>query len=124
MLTQLLAVGCGGFLGAVSRFLLSAWTVKLVGDKLPWGTLVVNVLGCLLIGAAAQLALTRPWMTPTWRLIVISGFLGSLTTFSTFGYETLALAEAGRFRDAALSVLLNMLLGLGAVALGRAVIHP
>lgn len=122
-LIKLLAVGCGGFFGAISRYLLSAWVLRLTGDRFPWGTLAVNVLGCFLIGVLAQMALSREWLTPQWRLVLITGFLGSLTTFSTFGLETLMLLESGDLRGAVGNILLNVSVGLGAVILGRSLVQ-
>ncbi len=119
---KLLAVGCGGFLGAISRYLISSWVVRFSGQAFPWGTLVVNVLGCFIIGCLMQLAVLREWFSPEMRLVWIVGFLGSLTTFSTFGFETLALLEKGDLRGVFLSVGLNLILGLGAVVMGRQLI--
>lgn len=119
MLAQLLAVGCGGFLGAISRFLISGWAHRAYGGLFPIGTFLVNVLGCLLIGSLMTLVETREWFTPPMRLLLITGFLGSLTTFSTFGYETFDLMTVGRFKLASAYVAANVFLGLGALWLSR-----
>ncbi len=119
---KLLAVGLGGFVGAIARYLLTLWLIKVAGRAFPWGTLLVNVLGCLLIGLLMQLALSRPWFSAPLRLLLVTGFLGSLTTFSTFSFETLDLVDRGAWWLAAGNVLLNLVLGLAAVLAGRALV--
>lgn len=115
---QLLAIGTGGAAGAVSRYLLSAFIERRFAEFPPAGTLVVNVLGCLLIGILAGIVLSVPEF-PIWvRATLITGFLGSLTTFSTFGYQTLVLLEKGQVVAALGNVLANVLIGLAAVSLG------
>lgn len=116
---EILIVGCGGFLGAVARFLLGGWVQQWSGARFPAGTFVVNLLGCFAIGAFMATAQER-LVAPETRLFVTLGFLGSFTTFSTFGYETLALLRAGDVGRAALNVAGQVVLGLLAVALGAA----
>jgi CrcB protein len=116
--SQLLVVGCGGFLGAVARYSLSGYLERRMGAGLPLGTLGVNVLGCLLIGILMALIASRESFSPELRLLLSTGFLGSLTTFSTFGFETIELLRAGDMRLALLSVALNLVLGLLAVLSG------
>ncbi|MCA9265316.1 MAG: CrcB family protein, partial [Planctomycetales bacterium] len=91
MKPSILLLGIAGFgaLGAVTRFLLSAWINRLLPTTLPWGTLVVNVLGCLLIGFLVEWDLRSEYFPSHWRVMVGAGFLGALTTFSTFGHETI-----------------------------------
>ena len=106
-----LAVAVGGALGAVVRQLTS---VSLAGrGRIPWGVLVVNVVGSFVAG----LALGMP-LDPTGQLVVLTGFCGGLTTFSTLSVETLQLILDGKRRAAAVSVVLNLLLGLAAVLAG------
>ncbi|QDT36514.1 fluoride efflux transporter CrcB [Stratiformator vulcanicus] len=115
----LLAVGFGGAVGAIARFLVSLWARRLFPDYAPLGTLLVNVVGCLLIGYLGTLAM-RSQLSPELKLLLVTGGLGSLTTFSTFGYETLEyVTDFKRWDLAALNVALNLLLGLAAVAAGR-----
>ena len=91
---QMLLVGCGGFVGAVLRFLLSSWTHRISGvEQFPVGTLAVNVTGCLAIGLIAGLAETRDFLHPEARLVIVVGLLGGFTTYSAFAYDTLALAQ-------------------------------
>jgi fluoride exporter len=113
-ISTLLAVAGGGAIGAVARYLLSSWAVR----KFPMGTLVVNVAGCLLIGLVVGSVQERNWLTPVWRHFLIAGFCGGLTTFSTFGYQSIELAQEGKLGLAGLNVAGNLLLGFAAVAVG------
>ncbi len=120
---ELLIVGAGGFLGAISRYWLSGWVHRWAGIGFPWGTLVVNTVGCLAIGALMALLETRVFVSPETRLFLGIGILGSLTTFSTFGYETLELARRSEFSLAAANAAGSLLLGLGAVVVGRVLVR-
>jgi CrcB protein len=114
-------VGAGGGLGAMARYGLSGVAHGLGGDRaLPLGTLTVNVLGCFAIGALAYLAGSRGVLGAEWRLLLITGFLGGFTTFSTFGNETLNLILSGDFWPAFGNMSLHVALGLAAVWAGRA----
>ena len=115
---KLLVVGAGGFLGAIARYGLSGWAQRLVSGSFPLGTLVVNLVGCFGIGVVMSLVQERQLFTPQVRLLLMTGFLGALTTFSTFGYETLELLRGGETRWAVVSVGLNVVLGIAAVAVG------
>ena len=84
---RILLVGCGGFIGAVLRYLVSVGTLRLLGTPL-YGTLVVNVVGCLLIGFLGGLAEERQYLGPQVRLFLFVGLLGGFTTFSSVAYET------------------------------------
>ncbi|MCA8999543.1 MAG: fluoride efflux transporter CrcB [Planctomycetaceae bacterium] len=109
-----LAVGCGGFVGATLRYALSGWMIRLF----PMGTLAANLLGCLLIGFLSALSLKSGWPTPHWRAFLIAGMLGSLTTFSTFAYQTIELAKLENPGLASLNLLLNLVLGVVLVWIG------
>ena len=119
MITTLLAVGLGGFIGAIMRYLVTYHTSRLVSFTHPIGTLIVNVTGCFAIGVLTILFERAPNIHPHLRLFLAVGLLGALTTFSTFGAETINLAKNNSFSMAALNVLANMSLGLVAVVLGR-----
>ncbi len=119
-LKTLLAIGCGGFLGAVARYLVSFWIYRAFKPVFPYGTLAVNLVGCLAIGVLATLIETREAFSPTVRLILITGFLGSLTTFSTFGFETVELIRVESYGLALANIAVNVLLGIAAVLAGRA----
>ena len=116
---NILAVAAGGSVGAVARYLLTLGVQRMVPAKLAAaGTLFVNVLGCLLIGIMMALV-ERETVSPTVKLIVVTGLLGSLTTFSTFGFETVELARGGRTNAAIMNVVLNLAIGLPFVLLGK-----
>lgn len=116
---NLLLVGLGGAIGACARYLLGGWVMRLMHEpRFPWGTLVVNVLGCLLIGWLAGLMVDRGLFGPSFRLLVLIGILGGFTTFSSFGLETWTLLQDHEFGGAMLNAALQLGLGLGAVVLG------
>ena len=123
----LFAVGCGGFLGAIARYLLGGWlqSFAISGTTrtaaFPWGTLAVNVLGCLVIGLFAG-QITR--VPETWRLFLVTGLLGGLTTFSTFGIDSVQLARGEMPLLGLANVAAHLVLGLGAVALGMFLTRP
>uniref|UniRef100_UPI004056BFE0 fluoride efflux transporter CrcB n=1 Tax=Candidatus Electronema sp. TaxID=2698783 RepID=UPI004056BFE0 len=120
MLLRLALIGAGGFAGAVLRFLVSSWAQTRSGSIVfPFGTLSVNLLGCLLIGLLSALAENRSMFSAETRSFWIIGGLGAFTTFSTFGNETLNLLRAGRLELALLNVGLQVLLGVVLVWLGR-----
>ena len=115
-LLQFLYVGIGGFFGAGLRFALGTWIHRALPHALfPYGTLAVNVIGCLLIGFFA--AYRQP-LEPGVRLFLMVGLLGGFTTFSTFALETLALTHNGQNMLAFSNVATKLLLGLGAAWAG------
>jgi CrcB protein len=119
---KILLVLLGGSIGALSRYGVSLLAVKLFGVKFPWGTLIVNLSGCFLIGLAFAWG-ERGFniMTPSVRLFFITGYLGALTTFSTFGLETMTALQEGRYLVAAGNILANNIIGITLVFLGMAV---
>lgn len=110
-------VALGGAVGAASRFAVAQWAGARWGGTFPWGTLAVNLTGSLAIGLVLTLLLARG-ADPTYRLLLVTGFLGGYTTFSALTFETLALLEARRWEAAALYVGGSVGLGLLATALG------
>ena len=104
---NILLVVAGGSMGAAARYGVTLAAAKLVGTGFPWGTLAVNWGGCLLIGLASGLAGHSPLMGPPERLFFVTGFLGALTTFSTYAVETVNAAKAGRPGAALVNVLLH-----------------
>lgn len=113
----LLYIAVGGAAGALARYGLGGWVQDRAGFGFPWGTLVVNVLGCLLIGFALRYV-EAARMSAEVRAFVGVGVLGAFTTFSTFGYETVALLEEGAWGRAAGYTFGSLLLGVAAVFVG------
>ena len=118
MYTQALAfVGAGGAVGAILRYAVSLAVHRHLGDAFPWGTLVVNVSGCLCIGVAWAIVEELPTSQEA-RLFFVTGILGAVTTFSTFGLETIQLISDGRLASGLANVVGSNLAGLVAVGLG------
>jgi CrcB protein len=116
---QLLAVGMGGFVGAIARYLMANVVQRQAGGLFPMGTFVVNMVGCLLIGLLFALIEGRQSLSPNVRLFLFIGLLGSFTTFSTLGQETLDLMRTGELRLALWNMVGSAFVGIGAVSLGR-----
>jgi CrcB protein len=118
-LANVLLVGSGGFIGSVLRYVVGGFVHRLVpAASLPYGTLAVNVLGCFVIGFLGGVAEARQAIGPGLRLFVFIGILGGFTTFSTFGYETLALVRDGAHLEAGVNVVATVALCLVAVWAG------
>lgn len=115
---RIILIGLFGGAGAISRYLVTMAAVYWFGTAFPVGTLVVNVVGCFLFGVLFHFAQTTSLLSDEWLHGLGVGFLGGLTTFSTFGYETYARLENSMWRAAAANVLLNVILGLLAVWAG------
>ena len=117
---KLFLVGIGGFVGSISRYLAGGLVHKLLDQPyFPFGTLTVNVLGCLLIGFLNGIADTRQLFSPEVRMLIFVGFLGGFTTFSTFGYESFGFLRDGQLGYTAANIVLNVVLGLIAVLIGH-----
>ena len=116
----LLYVALGGAAGAVARYGLGGWVQGLAGFGFPWGTLVVNLVGSLLIGFAVRY-LEAVHLAPDLRALVTIGLLGAFTTFSTFTLETVTLLEDGAWGRAGAYAFGSLFLGLAAVYVGMTV---
>jgi len=110
-MTHILAVAAGGAAGSVLRYLASRW-VPADGSSFPWNTLLVNVVGCGLLGLFIGAADSRMTVSPEIRSMVSIGLLGGFTTFSTFGHQTVLLWQDGRMLAAAANVALSVCTGL------------
>ena len=118
-MVNMLFVGIGGFLGAITRYSVALWIGQKWGRTFPFGTFVVNITGCLLIGFLMPLLTERLLVNPQLRLLLTVGFLGAYTTFSTFAYETGALLQDGEWLFTVLNVVLSVLVGFVALKLGE-----
>ncbi|MET0005338.1 MAG: fluoride efflux transporter CrcB [Candidatus Thiodiazotropha sp.] len=108
-MNQLIAIASGGAVGALFRFWVSSGIYSLLGRGFPYGTLVVNVLGSLVMGFLYVLLLERTTVSPEMRGALLIGFLGAFTTFSTFSIETLNLLEQAEFLKAGLNILVSVI---------------
>ena len=111
-------VALGGALGACSRYWVSAWVYERYASSFPWGTLAVNVVGSFLFGVLYILIFSLEAMKEPLRLLVLVGFLGAFTTFSTFSFETIRLLESGEWWMAFTNVMSSTLLCLAGLWLG------
>lgn len=115
-----LLVALGGGVGAATRYLVSMLAADRLGTDFPYGTLIVNVVGSFIIGAFMVTATERLLLDPYWRLLVIVGFVGGMTTFSSFSYETFKLGEDAGVYMMFYNILANLILGFLVVWLGMA----
>ena len=116
-------MGVGGFLGSIARYLIGGLVQERTGAAFPFGTLAVNLIGCLLIGGVSELSEARSFLSPDTRALVIIGVLGGFTTFSAFGNETLNLLRDREWGFGAANVAAHIVLAIGAVWLGRTAAH-
>jgi CrcB protein len=117
-MNQILAIASGGAVGAVLRYGVSNGIHAFAGRGFPYGTLTVNVLGCLVMGFLFVWLLDRLSNDLTLRAFLLIGLLGAFTTFSTFSIETLNLIESGQLAKALVNVLVSVVLCIAAAALG------
>jgi len=118
---NLVYIGVGGFLGAIARHWLAGRAQELSGSiGFPYGTLAVNLAGCFVLGVLSYLIDARGLFNPETRALLVVGLLGAFTTFSTFSSETLNLLTSGESMRALANVGVSVVLGVGAVWLGRA----
>jgi CrcB protein len=117
-MAKLLIIGLGGFLGAVSRYVISDWAAQKWGAAFPYGTLIINLAGSFLLGLFLTLATERLLVDPRLRLFLATGFLGAFTTFSTFTYESVELVLNGGRWLGTINLAGSVLLGAGMALLG------
>jgi CrcB protein len=116
-----IVIGTGSFIGGVLRFLLSQFVQSKFLSAFPYGTLTVNITGCLLIGLVFGLV-DRGNITQEWRMFLATGLLGGFTTFSAFSNETIAMLRDGQFIYAATYVAASVVMGLAATFIGITII--
>ena len=121
MWKELALLAVTGALGTVSRFGMTRIVQHVCGDWFPWGTFAVNALGCFLFGVVWMLAEDRMLISGQTRFIVLTGFMGAFTTFSTFAFETNALLRDAQWWQAAANLLGQNVVGIACVFLGLAV---
>ncbi len=120
----LLLIALGSALGGVARNGLTGWVTQRAGETFPWGTLAVNVLGSLVVGALAALGDSPRWgLSAEARQFLLIGVLGGFTTFSAFSLQTLRLVQDGDWARAVGNALLSVALGLAAAAAGYRVLR-
>lgn len=117
VLKKILFLGIGGFAGSNARYWISLLMLKITGGHFPVGTLIVNSIGCLMLGLLAGSSTARN-IPPELKLLIGTGFLGALTTFSTFSFETIELFQKSSPLEALLNTGLNLGIGFAAAALG------
>lgn len=122
-MSKLLWIAAGGALGALLRYGVAGLAHRLLGPTFPWGTLAANLIGCFLIGFLWASA-DRMALSPNIRLFVFTGAIGALTTFSTYGLESIHLLREGEIALGAANIILSNVLGLALVAAGFACAHP
>ena len=115
MIKNILLVGLGGGVGSIARYACQKWFAENVQHPFPWGTFVVNILGCFLIGLIYAIAEKTTLFTPQIRLLLITGICGGFTTFSAFAFENMGLMRSG-------DILYLLLYSIGSVVLGIAAV--
>jgi fluoride exporter len=113
-----LAISLGAIVGANARYLISRFTAKTFNPSFPYGTLVINVAGSFLAGFFMIWATERVLIDPRWRLLIVVGFCGGFTTFSSYAYESMAYFQQGQWTLMLTNVLANNLLCLAAAVAG------
>ena len=117
-MSKTILIGIAGLIGTLLRYWLSGFVARKSGETFPWGTLVVNILGCLIAGAVFHLTEERFLLNPTFRAVILIGLLGGFTTFSSYGLQTFTLLRDGAFGLATLNVVVSNVLGLFMVWIG------
>ncbi len=115
---DLVIVSIGAIVGANARWVISRYAARLLGPVFPYGTLIINIAGSLIVGFFIIWTSERVLVDPRWRLLIVVGFCGAFSTFSSYAFETMAYFEQGQWALMLANVLSNNLLCLGAVLAG------
>ena len=110
-----LSIAFGGALGSMARYWVGSTNANRMGTKFPYGTFVINITACVIIGFSLTFLGKRAGLNPAWRFLVPVGFIGAYSTFSTYEWETLSTIRSGAFLLAALYAVSSLILGLAAV---------
>jgi CrcB protein len=123
---NILFVALGGAIGSILRYLTATYSSKFFGTNFPYGTLIVNVAGAFIVMFFMTLYIEKFSMDPIWRLFIVVGFLGGLTTFSSFSYETITFFQTGEYWKGLSNILLNNVLtivaGIAGLYLARTMV--
>ena len=121
---DVLVISLGAIFGANARWMISRYLAKIIGPVFPYGTLVINVVGSFIVGFFVVWSTERALLDPRWRLLIVVGFCGAFTTFSSFAFETMAYFQQGQYALMMTNFVSNNLLclaaALGGMALARA----
>lgn len=115
---KFLWIALGGALGAIARYSVGVWVYERMGTRFPYGTLLINVTGCFLMGLVLVILDAHLDLSPGWRYAIPTGFIGAYTTFSTFEYETLHAMQSGQAGTAMLYFSASLVMGFLGVWLG------
>ena len=118
MWTKLILIAVAGTIGTLSRYWVSGLTYQVMGSRFAYGTLAVNVVGCLLFGLVWALSEERMAISVLTRTVILVGFMGAFTTFSTFAFETMNYVRDGQYLLAFMNITANCFLGFGAIVSG------
>ncbi len=113
-----LLIAAGGALGSIARYWVGSMIGSRMGTKFPYGTFVINITACIIIGFSLTYLGKRVELSPAWRILIPIGFVGAYSTFSTYEWETLSSLRAGAFALAALYAIGSLILGLAATWFG------
>ena len=119
-MNEILVISIGAILGANARWIISRYAARFISPVFPYGTLFINVSGSFIVGFFMIWATERVLIDPRWRLLVVVGFCGAFTTFSSFAFETMAYFEQGQYFLMLMNFVSNNLLCLGAALAGMA----
>ena len=119
-MNEILVISIGAILGANARWIISRYAARFISPVFPYGTLFINVSGSFIVGFFMIWATERVLIDPRWRLLVVVGFCGAFTTFSSFAFETMAYFEQGQYFLMLMNFVSNNLLCLGAALAGIA----
>jgi fluoride exporter len=127
-MAQILLIGFAGALGTLSRYFVGLWAGRVLGTGFPYGTLIVNLVGCFLIALVYQLAMSTTLISATARMTLTTGFMGGLTTYSSFNYETTTLlrerAWAAGLLNLSVTLIGCFIAGVLGLALARRIAGP